>query len=143
MITLRQVAMSLLCISCWILAAVLGWERHRKCVYMTEAPAVAVNTNEIIPQREPETLPVGISVHVILICSNPFRANPNLSPSLPPLPISVFTISLLCSSSISFPDAGYLGSVCKGTELLVPENGRDDHNSFPTATHRSLQRGED
>lgn len=56
-----------------------------------EAPAVSVNTNEIIPQRQPETLPVGIFVHVILICSNPFRDNPNLSPSLPlnvSLPVS-------------------------------------------------------
>lgn len=48
---------------------------------MREAPAVAVNTNEIIPQREPETLPVGISVHVILICFNPFRDNLNSSAS--------------------------------------------------------------
>lgn len=49
-------------------------------MHVTEAPAVAVNTNEIKPQRKPETLPVGISVHVILICSNPFRANPDLKP---------------------------------------------------------------
>lgn len=48
-----------------------------------EAPAVAVNTNEIIPQRKPKTLLVGISVHVILICSNPFRDNPNLRLSFP------------------------------------------------------------
>lgn len=53
----------------------------RVCVCKREAPAVAVNTNKIIPQREPETLPVSISVHVILICFNPFRDNPNLSPS--------------------------------------------------------------
>lgn len=50
-----------------------------------EAPAVAVNTNEIIPQRKPKTLLVGISVHVILICSNPFSDNPNLRLSFPSL----------------------------------------------------------
>lgn len=64
-------------------------------MFVREAPAVAVNTNEIIPQREPETLPVGISVHVILICSNPFRDNPNLSPSFP------FCVSLSHSFSLS------------------------------------------
>lgn len=147
-VALHQVAMLLLCISCWILTTVLGWERQRKCVYVTEAPAVAVNTNEIIPQREPETLPVGISVHVILICSNPFRANPNLNPSLlifacPSCLFFFLTVFLLSSSYISFPDAGHLGSVCTGTELLVRENGWDDHNRFTTAAHRSLQRGED
>lgn len=67
------------------------WDRER--VYVSEAPAVAVNTNEIIPQREPETLPVGISVHVILICSNPFRDNPNLSPSFPPMFLSLYFFS--------------------------------------------------
>lgn len=76
-------------------------ERARECVYVSEAPAVAVNTNEIIPQREPETLPVGISVHVILICSNPFRDNPNLSRSFPSLCFSsclpFLTVSLLLS----------------------------------------------
>lgn len=43
--------------------------------HVRAAPAVVVNTNEIIPQGQPETLPVGISVYVILICSNPFRDN--------------------------------------------------------------------
>lgn len=80
------------------------------CVYVREAPAVAVNTNEIKPQREPETLPVGISVHVILICSNPFRDNPNLSPSFP----LNGSLPFLIVSLLSFPDVGHLGGICKG-----------------------------
>ena len=78
------------------------FERQRECVSVIEAPAVAVNTNEIIPQREPETLPVGISVHVILICSNPFRANPNLCPSFT-VSASLFSFSLSHYSLNHFP----------------------------------------
>lgn len=84
--------------ACKIVCESVG-ERERECVYVREAPAVAVNTNEIIPQREPETLPVGISVHVILICSNPFRDNPNLSRSSPlsvSLPVFLLSLSLCC-----------------------------------------------
>lgn len=76
-------------------SAAIVW-RQRKCVDVTEAPAVAVNTNEIIPQREPETLPVGISVHVILICSNPFSANPDPRPLFPPASSSSFSSSAFC-----------------------------------------------
>lgn len=96
-----------------------------------EAPAVSVNTNEIIPQRQPETLPVGIFVHVILICSNPFRDNPNLRP--------LFSSSAFHSLST---DAGHLGGVCARKQLHLHEDGRHDHDSFPAAAYRSLQRGE-
>lgn len=49
-----------------------------------------------------DPLPVGISVHVILICSNPFRANPNLSPSLClPSPSLFFSPFLCCVHLLS------------------------------------------
>lgn len=87
------------------------------CVWVSarEAPAVAVNTNEIIPQRKPKTLLVGISVHVILICSNPFRDNPNLSLSFPwwfPLCLASHSVSPLLFFLIC-PDVEHLGGICK------------------------------
>lgn len=104
-------------------------------MFVREAPAVAVNTNEIIPQREPETLPVGISVHVILICSNPFRDNPKTQRLSSPQPLpALLTVCV-------FPDVGHPGGVCEGARLHLPEDGRHHHHSFPTASHRPLQRG--
>lgn len=124
----------------------LLWLCERQSVCIIKVPAVPVNTNEIIPQREPETIPVGISVHVILICSNPFRANPNLSPSFPfsaNLFLSSFSVFLLSQRDPYVPDAGYIGSICNGEQLLIPKNGRNNHDSFSTAIDCSLQPGED
>lgn len=103
--------------------------------YEGEAPAVSVNTNEIIPQRQPETLPVGIFVHVILICSNPFRDNPNLRPLFSPQPSSASFYFLSA-------DVGHLRGVRPRKQLHLHEDGRHDGDRFPAAAHRSLQRGE-
>lgn len=95
------------CRSVWV----CKWESARERA--REAPAVAVNTNEITPQREPKTLLVGISVHVILICSNPFRDNPNLTLSFLSVSLSVLLLTL---SPLFFflicPDVEHLGGIC-------------------------------
>lgn len=91
--------------------------RVRECV-CERAPAVAVNTNEIIPQREPETLPVGISVHVILICSNPFRDNPTSAPLFLSVSLSLSPFSK-CPTARSFPSPLQMLDIL---EVFVREN---------------------
>lgn len=91
------------------------------CECEGEAPAVSVNTNEIIPQRQPETLPVGIFVHVILICTNPFRDNPNLRPLFsppPPLP-PIFSRQMLDILEVFVRENNYTYMKMDGTTAIA------------------------
>lgn len=91
------------------------------CECEGEAPAVSVNTNEIIPQRQPETLPVGIFVHVILICTNPFRDNPNLRPlfSPPPPPPLIFSRQMLDILEVFVRENNYTYMKMDGTTAIA------------------------
>lgn len=92
------------------------------CECEGEAPAVSVNTNEIIPQRQPETLPVGIFVHVILICTNPFRDNPNLRPLFspqPPPPPSIFSRQMLDILEVFVRENNYTYMKMDGTTAIA------------------------
>lgn len=84
-----------------------------------EAPAVSVNTNEIRPQRQPETLPVGIFVHVILICSNPFRDNPNLRPRLFPPPPFILSPQMLDILEVFVRENNYTYMKMDGTTTIA------------------------
>lgn len=84
--------------------------------------------------------PCNINLHLILL--ELIQTSLPVSSSLPPFPVLFFCVSLSLWSSC-VPDAGYLGSICKREQLLIPENGRNNHDSFSTAIDCSLQPGKD